>query len=69
MTDPAARQENILCFIAEFKDTHGYAPTIQEICEGTEISSKSIVHRYLTKLHKEGFIKRTPRKARAMVVL
>ena len=54
----STRQENILKFIREFADIHGYPPTIREIGREVGISSTSVVNYNLEKLEKDGFIER-----------
>lgn len=53
MTD---RQSGILNFIRLYLETHGYAPTIEEIRVSCGISSKSVVHYNLKRLAEQGWI-------------
>jgi len=62
------KQEELLDYIKEYIDEHGYAPSIREMRDSVGISSTSVVVHYLNVLSKNGFIKREERKARAIVV-
>lgn len=52
------RERQILEFVAQFIQRHGYAPTLREIGEGVGLSSVATVHEHLYKLEKKGFIKK-----------
>jgi len=58
----------MLQFIRDFVEKKGYAPTVGEIQQALEISSKSVVHRYLDALEDEGFIKREGQVTRGIEV-
>jgi len=66
VTDLTARQEQVLRFIREFTRTNGYPPTVREIGSELELSSPSTVHVHLGNLERLGFIRRDPRKPRAL---
>lgn len=67
-TAPTGRQAEILAFIEEHLDTHGYPPTVREIGQGVGLASPSTVHRHLEKLEEGGHLRRDPSKPRAMLV-
>ena len=56
----------ILDFIRRFIEQRGLAPTIGEIQRGLNISSKSVVDRYLKALEEDGYIKRNTRVIRGI---
>lgn len=56
----------IVEFIRNFIEQRSYAPTIEEIRKGLDISSKSVVKYHLKALEEEGVIDRVPEVARAM---
>ena len=56
----------IVEFIRNFIEQRSYAPTIEEIRKGLDISSKSVVNYHLKALEEEGIIDRVPEVARAM---
>lgn len=63
-----SRQNNILHFIYQYVEQKGYPPTVREIGEAVFLSSTSTVHGYLSRLEKNGFIKRDPSKPRAIEI-
>lgn len=59
----------ILGFIAEYSETHGFPPTIREICAGTGAGSPGTVHRYIRRLKEQGLLKDTkPGSPRALAI-
>lgn len=65
---PAGRQAEILAFIEDHVDRHGYPPTVREIGQGVGLASPSTVHRHLEKLEQGGHLRRDASKPRAMLV-
>jgi len=55
-------------FIRNFVEQKGYAPTIEEIRKGLDISSKSVVEYHLKALEREGVITRDADVARSIDV-
>ena len=54
---------------AIFIAANSYPPTIREIGAGMNISSTGVVEYHLKKLEREGFIRRTRKLARSIVVV
>ncbi|MGK0297722.1 MAG: repressor LexA [Gammaproteobacteria bacterium] len=52
-------EQKILDFITGHIAQNGYAPTLKEIGENQNISSKGTVHRYVESLRKKKYLKRT----------
>ena len=52
------RQREILDFLNDFIQQHGYAPSLEEIGRRFGLSSLATVHKHLTNLQEKGFIKR-----------
>src|ERR1700722_20220487 len=52
------RQREILDYLNEFIQQHGYAPCLEEIGRRFGLSSLAPVHKHLTNLQEKGFIKR-----------
>lgn len=50
------KYSEILGFVREYIQENGISPSVREICEGTNISSTSTVHRYLHRLKQDGMI-------------
>lgn len=65
---PTGRQAEILAFIEDHLDRHGYPPTVREIGQGVGLASPSTVHRHLEKLEEGGHLRRDPSKPRAILV-
>ena len=58
-------RERVYNFIVEFIKNNGYAPSVREICVGTELSSTSSVYMHLLKLEDEGKIEMKRKIGRA----
>lgn len=54
------RERQVLEFITQYIQRHGFAPTLSEIAESLNLSAPSTVHEHLEKLAQKGFIKKTP---------
>ncbi|MBI2616917.1 transcriptional repressor LexA [Candidatus Gottesmanbacteria bacterium] len=54
-----SKERQVLEFIGQYIQRHGYAPTLTEIAEGLGLSAVSTVHEHLAKLEQKGFIKKT----------
>src|SRR5690606_20846895 len=62
------RQYAILQFIYQYMTDHGFVPSVREICRAVEISSTSVVNYNLERLAAQGYLLRTPGKARAFAL-
>src|ERR687894_95168 len=51
------RQREILDYLNDFIQQHGYAPSLEEIGRRFSLSSLATVHKHLTNLQEKGFIK------------
>src|SRR5881394_2317594 len=60
------RQREILDFLNDFIQQHGYAPSLEEIGRRFGLSSLATVHKHLTNLQDKGFIKRAWNRSRAV---
>ena len=60
------KQEEILAFLREFSEQHGYAPSIREICQGVGLRSTGSVHYHLAELSRQGRIEMDTGKKRAI---
>ncbi|HWO94152.1 MAG TPA: winged helix DNA-binding protein, partial [Dehalococcoidia bacterium] len=58
MAQLSARQRAILDFIADFRRTKDYPPSIRDIQQGCDISSTSVVDYNLKALERLGYIRR-----------
>ena len=61
-------QHDILAYIGEYHSAHGYPPSEQELADriGTV---RSVIHRHLVLMQKQGLVSMDPRKARTIRVL
>jgi repressor LexA len=60
------RQREILDFLNEFIQQHGYAPSLEEIGRRFGLSSLATVHKHLTNLQEKGVIKRAWNRSRSV---
>lgn len=63
------RQRQILDFIAQYIQQHGYAPTLQEIAQAIGVSSLATVHEHLQALERKKVIKRFEGTVRGIELL
>ncbi|MGE0813889.1 MAG: transcriptional repressor LexA [Vicinamibacterales bacterium] len=63
------RQREILDFLNEFIQQHGYAPSLEEIGQRFGLSSLATVHKHMTNLESKGFIKRSWNRSRSVELL
>ncbi len=61
------RQLEILRFIRDYRGSHGYSPTMQEIAEALGVN-KVTVFEHVESLVKKGLLRRLPFKARSLVL-
>ena len=63
------RQREILDFLNEFIEEHGYAPSLEEIGRRFGLSSLATVHKHLTNLQDKGVIRRAWNRSRSVEVV
>lgn len=63
------RQREILDYLNDFIQQHGYAPSLEEIGRRFNLSSLATVHKHLTNLQDKGFIKRAWNRSRSVEVV
>src|SRR2546423_14412081 len=63
------RQREILDYLQDFIQQHGYAPSLEEIGRRLGLWSLATVHKHLTDLQEKGFIKRAWNRSRSVEVL
>lgn len=63
------RQREILDYLNEFIQQHGYAPSLEEIGRRFNLSSLATVHKHLTNLQDKGFIRRSWNRSRSVELL
>ena len=65
----SARQKQILAYIEQHVEAHGYPPTVREIGTAVNLSSSSTVHAHLKALEEQGQIQRDAVLTRAIKVV
>ena len=63
------RQREILTYLGSYSETHGYAPSFEEIAEQFNYNSLATVHEHLSNLERKGYIKRAYNESRAIEIL
>ena len=63
------RQRQILDYLAEFIQQHGYAPSLEEIGQRFGLSSLATVHKHLRNLQDKGFIRRAWNRSRSIELI
>ena len=63
------RQREILDYLNDFIQQHGYAPSLEEIGRRFGLSSLATVHKHLTNLQDKGFIRRAWNRSRSVELM
>src|SRR5207249_4285158 len=63
------RQKQVLDYLREYIEQHGYAPTLEEIGRHFRLASLATVHKHLRNLQRKRLIKRLPHQSRALEVV
>jgi repressor LexA len=63
------KKQAILEFIKSEVKRCGYPPSVRDICKAVDFKSTSSVHKYLSILEQEGYIRKDPTKPRAIEIL
>ena len=66
MARTSNKREQILNFLTQFMNEHGYAPTVREICNAVGLQSTATVHYHLNALRDAGLIEMDEMKKRAI---
>jgi len=69
MNNLTVREKQILDYMRGVINKKGYPPTVREVCASLNIKSTSTVHKALTALEHQGYIRKDPSKRRAIEVL
>ena len=68
MARTSNKREQILNFLTQFMNEHGYAPTVREICNAVGLQSTATVHYHLNALRDAGLIEMDEMKKRAIAL-
>ncbi len=63
------RQRQILDFVAQYIQTNGYSPTLQEIAKALGVRSLATVHEHLQAMEKKGIVKKYEGSVRGIEIL
>jgi repressor LexA len=63
------RQREILTYLTDYTEEHGYAPSFEEIAERFNYNSLATVHEHLSNLERKGYIRREYNASRAIEIL
>lgn len=63
------RQREVLDFIGNFVEQHGYSPSFEEIARGLNLKSLATVHKHVTNLQTKGALQRGHNRSRSIDVL
>lgn len=62
------RQHEVLEFVRAFIASHGYAPSLEELCRGLGLSALATAHKHLENLKRKGHITREWNRSRSTVI-
>src|ERR1700724_979820 len=62
------RQKQLVDFLEDYNEEHGYAPTLAEVGQYFGLSSLATVHKHLKNLEGKGYIQRTHNHSRALEI-
>jgi repressor LexA len=63
------RQKQVLDFLVQFMDRHGYSPSFEEIARALRLASLATVHKHLTTLEQKGYIRRGHNRSRSIEIV
>lgn len=63
------RQKQVLDFIIDYKDEHGFSPSYPDICDAFGWASRKSASDHIAILQKKGYIKKPFGKSRAITII
>lgn len=63
------RQREIVEFLGQYIQKHGYAPTLKEIAESLGVNSLATVHEHISRLVKKGVLTKDPEQSNRDIIL
>lgn len=66
MKELTNRQKEVLTFIKKYIVSHGYPPTVREICKGLGVSSPATIQSHLVGIENKGYIRKVGKLNRAI---
>jgi repressor LexA len=68
MNEITPRQKEVLDFISDYLERHGYPPTLREIAEHLGVNGTLGVMKHLNALERKGFIRKTAGSSRGITI-
>ncbi|HYP13224.1 MAG TPA: transcriptional repressor LexA, partial [Bryobacteraceae bacterium] len=62
------RQKEVLDFLIQFIESHGYSPSYEEIATGLELASLATVHKHVAALESKSYVRRGFNQSRSLEV-
>ena len=62
------RQKQVLDFLADFVEKHGFSPSYEELAAGLELASLATVHKHILALESKHYIRRSFNQSRSLEV-
>lgn len=62
------RQKEVLDFIADFVEQHGYSPSYEELAQGLNLASLATVHKHIEALESRNYLRRQFNQSRSLDV-
>src|SRR5438105_1494874 len=62
------RQKEVLDFIADFVEEHGYSPSYEELAQGLKLASLATVHKHIQGLEARNYLRRGFNQSRSIEV-
>lgn len=62
------RQKEVLDFLVEYTERHGFSPSFEEIAAGLKLASLATVHKHISALEQKGYLKRRYNESRSIEV-
>ena len=62
------RQKEVLDYIADFVDEHGYSPSYEELAQGLKLASLATVHKHVEGLEARNYLRRGFNQSRSIEV-
>lgn len=62
------RQKEVLDYIADFVEEHGYSPSYEELAQGLKLASLATVHKHIQALESRSYLRRMFNQSRSLEV-
>lgn len=62
------RQKEVLDYIADFVDEHGYSPSYEELAQGLKLASLATVHKHIEGLQARNYLRREFNQSRSLEI-